>query len=62
MAYNSIIYSLTLGALCPYLAFLLRSLVSNEVLALPREIANHAGRSLRLRDGDLIVLFNGQRR
>ena len=35
-------------------------LVSNEVLALPREIANHAGRSLRLRDGDLIVLFNGQ--
>ena len=35
-------------------------LISDEVLALPREIANHAGRSLRLRDGDLIVLFNGQ--
>lgn len=35
-------------------------LATDQVLALPREIANHAGRSLRLRDGDLITLFNGQ--
>lgn len=32
----------------------------DQVLELPREIANHAGRSLRLRDGDRIALFNGQ--
>lgn len=35
-------------------------LSSDEVLTLPREIANHAGRSLRLRDGDKIILFSGQ--
>ncbi|MDO5667454.1 MAG: 16S rRNA (uracil(1498)-N(3))-methyltransferase [Alcaligenaceae bacterium] len=35
-------------------------LSSDQVLELPREIANHAGRSLRLRDGDKIILFNGQ--
>ena len=35
-------------------------LATNETVVLPQEIANHAGRSLRLRDGDGIVLFNGQ--
>ena len=35
-------------------------LATKQVVELPREIANHAGRSLRLRDGDLIILFNGQ--
>ncbi|WP_432786779.1 Ribosomal RNA small subunit methyltransferase E [Oligella sp. MSHR50489EDL] len=34
-------------------------LIADEVVELPREIANHAGRSLRLRDGDRIVLFSG---
>lgn len=35
-------------------------LATEQVFELPREIANHAGRSLRLRDGDIITLFNGQ--
>ena len=35
------------------------SLAIEQVVELPREIANHAGRSLRLRDGDTITLFNG---
>lgn len=34
-------------------------LAAQQVFELPREIANHAGRSLRLRDGDTIILFNG---
>lgn len=35
-------------------------LTTDSTLKLPPAIANHAGRSLRLRDGDRIVLFNGQ--
>ena len=36
------------------------SLATGQLIKLPREIANHAGRSLRLRDGDMITLFTGQ--
>lgn len=36
------------------------SLATKQLIKLPPEIANHAGRSLRLRHGDRIILFNGQ--
>lgn len=35
-------------------------LTSNSLITLPREAAHHAGRSLRLREGTRIVLFNGE--
>ncbi|WP_315970384.1 RsmE family RNA methyltransferase [Pelistega indica] len=33
---------------------------NNSIIALPATVAHHAGRALRLREGDRIVLFNGK--